>query len=521
MRLPAILALAGLARVVGLGWGLPDGSHFFSYHPDEFSIAGTALGMLNAGDANPRFFHYGSLTIYLTVVTALPFHRLGLIGTVVGTHVVARMWGIAFGIATVWIVYRLGRRLAGERAAVVAALLVALAPGHVLHSAYAAVDVPAAFFVALTLWLAAIAGEGRAPKWFALAGATAGLAAATKYSVGVVAIAPIVAAARSPSDAAGRQRIVRVLVVVAAAGAAFLAATPFAVLDFPAFWEDVSYELFEHPREGHLNIFEGTGNGWWMHLGTNLPYVLGWPLLLASLFGLGRLARRRAPLDVLILSFAVPYFLMLGFSQVRFLRYTLPLVPVLALAATEGFGAVGRRWRRVAEVGVVASLALLTAGQQLSLLREDPRTAAAAWLARNAPPGASVGLVHFPWFYTPPVTPWNGGLDGRPRFVAEMKGGGGRYRFVLCEDWDTAKLERERPDWILLSEFEWREEERLGDPEASTFRSALSRHYREVSRFERFPAGARWIFGRRFAPHDWLYPFADVRIYRHRGGGTP
>ena len=77
--IPALVALALAVRLTGLSWGLPDATPFFSYHPDEFSVAGTVNGMLNAGELNPRFFHYGSAMIYLTGLVCWPLAAAGLL----------------------------------------------------------------------------------------------------------------------------------------------------------------------------------------------------------------------------------------------------------------------------------------------------------------------------------------------------------------------------------------------------------------------------------------------------------
>ena len=91
-RWVAAITLSALAvRLVGIRWGIPDAMHFFSYHPDEFSTAGTVTGMLNTGSLNPRFFHYGSLTIYLTALLAAPAKALGWVQSVAETHLLGRV----------------------------------------------------------------------------------------------------------------------------------------------------------------------------------------------------------------------------------------------------------------------------------------------------------------------------------------------------------------------------------------------------------------------------------------------
>lgn len=513
----AVIALALGLRLAAIRWGLPDWNHFFSYHPDEFETAGRAIRILNTGDWNPEFFHYGSLFLYLTTILAWPFHALGLVTTVTGTHVVARVVAAMLGAATVLVVERTGRRLVGPRFAVLAALFLAVAPGHVLHSGFATVDVPATFFVALATHLALRARSTTARRDFLLAGAAAGLAAGTKYAAGLVLLAPL-AAAWLLAGSAVRERVVRMAVVAAAAAAAFFVAVPYALVTPDRFRHDVLYELVEHPREGHLDIFTRTGDGWSYHLFGNLPYVFGVPLLLLAALGVARLARRRRPEDLVLLAFALPYFAGLGLSSVRFLRYTLPLAPALALAAASAIQALATtpRTRRLAAPFAGLGLAVaasLTGLQLVAMTRPDPRTRAAEWVAAHVPSGRTIGLPSVPWFATPPVSPWNGGERSRDRFMGESSA----WRFALCETWDLATLERARPDVFVMSEFDVRDATRLHNASARRFLDALARDYDVGARFEGMSPSRRRFFGRAFAPHDWLYPFAEVDVWLRRG----
>jgi 4-amino-4-deoxy-L-arabinose transferase-like glycosyltransferase len=524
----AVLVLALAVRIAGLTWGLPDETHFFSYHPDEFMIAGAAQGMVSAGTYNPGNFNYGSLTIYLTCLFLWPLHAAGVVKTVAGAHVVARLVTLAFGVGTVWICYGLGRRLLRWRGGLWAALIVALMPGHALHSGFATVDVPATFFVTTALLFSIRFLESAERRELILAAVASGLAAATKYNAGLVLLAPLTAVLLRRREKC-LPREVPLGAAIAACGAvavgAFLLAMPYAVLDFPAFWRDFSYELLVHPRVGHLNIFTETGNGWWYHLARNLPYVLGIPLLVAALGGLVVMIRQRRPADWILLAFGLPTFVTLGLSLVRFHRYTLVLAPVCAIAALrfvemewagDRLGSAGRALRRSALVLIVASLVILTGRQQLELARVDPRDRAAAWLARHARVGASVGLLHVPWFYTPSVSPWNGGEQTRRQFEALRAAGPQRFRLVLCEDWSIEALRRQRPDYLLVSEFEWREERRLEDSRALAFLREVDDRYECIANFAAIPPAQRRLFGSAFAPHDWLYPFATVEIHQRR-----
>ncbi|HEX3000145.1 MAG TPA: hypothetical protein VHR86_07905, partial [Armatimonadota bacterium] len=60
-----IIILGFTLRVVGLHWGMPCAEHYHSYHPDEVIMV-SAIANVNplAGDFDPGFYNYGSLTFF-------------------------------------------------------------------------------------------------------------------------------------------------------------------------------------------------------------------------------------------------------------------------------------------------------------------------------------------------------------------------------------------------------------------------------------------------------------------------
>ncbi len=172
-----IFALA--LRLPGLTWGLPSAEHWYSYHPDERQIAEAVYNVATGSDWNPHFFNYPSLFIYLTYFAYSLQTLFGLSTPAQGAapwpflHDVmlcGRLVCALLGAFTVPAVYLIGQRLAGlapssnqwsfsrlqEGASpalwpLFAAFLMAVLPGHVQHSHFATVDVPATFFVAWSL----------------------------------------------------------------------------------------------------------------------------------------------------------------------------------------------------------------------------------------------------------------------------------------------------------------------------------------------------------------------------------
>ncbi|MBA2259315.1 MAG: phospholipid carrier-dependent glycosyltransferase, partial [Acidobacteria bacterium] len=240
----------------------------------------------------------------------------------------ARAVTATLGTATVALVYFIGLRW-GTRYALVAASLMAVMPLHVRESHYVLTDVPVTFFVTLTFLLSLRANEQGRAVAFLLAGAAAGLAAATKYTGAVALLLPLVAAWMThgvrPSRLAGA------LAAIAGAAVAFLVAAPYTLLDLPGFLNGYavlmkSYAGKHPPDAPAITYLKHLRNAFW------------WPGMIAILggviFGIVRAingpGRVRWTLAVL---FPLVFFWFISRQAMVFGRYALPLVPFLCILA--------------------------------------------------------------------------------------------------------------------------------------------------------------------------------------------
>lgn len=507
----AIFALALAVRVVGLTWGLPNAQRFYSYHPDESpqQIVGAVFHLLQ-GDFNPHFFNYPSLTVYATWLFYQILSLAGQTTNAPGAHypwdvardviLAGRLFSVLCGAGTAAFSYGIARQLGLNRGALVAGITVALLPGLVQHSHFATVDVPATFFVVWCVWLSLRARTGRA---ILVAALVAGLAAGAKYNAGLVAIVPMICALQLPLK--NRWLLVVLAPVLALLG--FLVTTPFAVLDFPEFWGNpspqvqtgISFELLTHPRIGSGDLFQGTGNGWLYHLTFNLPFIMTAPLEIFALLGLGLAARERRWWPVLV--FVGLFFLSLGFSQVRFMRYLFPIAPFLCVTAA--YAAARLPKPQVWGAALVLVVAAALPGIIQPFVSVDPRDSVAQIIKRDG--RKPVALAHNPWFYTPPFQPEGFNHPVPNTIVIEFENLGSTSAPI-----------------ITVSEFEFRESQRLDslkkNPryyDQSTWISDLTAQFEtDPHQFYFYPNYYPWSLpGREFVPHDYLYPNPQTWIF--------
>lgn len=413
-RSSALVVLLGagfLLRVWGLDYGLP----MSSARPDEEVLIQKILGF-DAGDPNPHWFIYPTLSLYVLyawVKTAfVAGHAVGLWGgptdlaTLVRTepaslYLVARALAAAFGTATIWAAYALGRTAANAGAGLIAALLTAVCFLHVRESHFFKPDVTLSFFTTLAL-LGCVRLQQRGTWGAAIAaGVVCGLAVAVKY--GVVLLAPLLLAAllAPPPGRGVPGRPARAAVALAATGVAFAVTSPYALIAYD--------ELFRALRVVRMWVGQagdGVASGFRYHALYSFLAAQGLPLSAAVLGALAWAARERSLAP--IAAFAAASLLQLGLSAAALSRYVTPILPALyVLVGAASMRLLVRMPPRTAPIAGGLLLGILVARPLHSAVRfdqiiaePDTRLLAESWMDAHVPRGSSVLLLGAPWPYT-------------------------------------------------------------------------------------------------------------------------
>jgi 4-amino-4-deoxy-L-arabinose transferase-like glycosyltransferase len=425
--LPVALAL----RVYGLDW---DRGLYF--HPDERQILMVVERLavpahwqeLFTPDSslNPRFFAYGSFPIYLlrlcAWVVALwrpawasmsQFYRLG------------RLLSALFDTATVAITYVLARKLFDRRVGLLAAAFVTFTVLHIQLAHFYTVDTVLTTLALLAVNKAVdVAREGRLRHGVML-GALFGAALATKVSALPLALVVVLAWLAStwavqPMRGPMRARLKtawtavrrRVVVTFAVGAVCFVLLQPYAVIDAYRFVTGVGQELamaqgwYDFP---YTRQYAGT----WPYLYQARQIVLfamGLPLGLVSLGGLLwmglRVWRHPVPDLAVLVAWMLLYAVTQGAAYAKFIRYTLPLLPLLCLAgsamwvtAWDGEGGAATKVNRHRGRKIILTISLVAvllstvfyAGAFLNVYRQ-PHTwvQASVWLCQHLESGSTV-----------------------------------------------------------------------------------------------------------------------------------
>lgn len=400
----AILFLAGSFRLVGLNWD--QGGHM---HPDERAII-MAVETLHWPDSlNPKFFAYGNLPFYLLrLVGSFAGHFESSLGNYQQINLVGRFISAMFELGTVVVIYLLGRRIESDKLGLWSAFLysVAVLPIQLAH--FYAVDTLLTFFIATSLFLLTCFVKTTKRRYLIYFGLFWGMALATKASAAMLAIPFLVALAGKYYKSIPKLILWGGLSVVVAA-ATFTLNEPFAILDYQTFRTQLQQQeamtrdawVFPYTLQ-YVNKIP-----YWHEFKNIYLWGLGPVLATLSLAGIGILGfvcvRKKQLAMLVVLTFAAFYFGVVGKFAIGFIRYMLPIYPILCL----GGGIVISRlsWHtkigKLVLTGLLGGLAIWPLSFMTIYTQPNARTAASQWIYANIPEGSTIAREH-----------WDDGLPG-------------------------------------------------------------------------------------------------------------
>ncbi len=430
LALVAILISAFSLRFYDVNW---DDNRFL--HPDELFVTirandqihfdqGFSWELISNPDTsplNPRSrtcgdnlcnYSYGALPLIITDFSA------EMLGKIIGPewsnfdHIprVGRTFSSVIDTLTVLLVFLVATRLFGTKPGLLSAAIYAGTPLAIQLSHFFTTDIWLACFVMLTLWCSLLALDKERHGWFILAGASFGFALATKGSIlllaGAVAVAAVLVAYRSFDVNDPAKAIVNAISRLAVSGLGALAA--FAIFEPYALMRASTYinQLQEQQQMSSGEIdFPFTRR----YVGTKpilyqLESITKWGMgpvaAILGFIGIGlmfwwMIRNKRADLAV-ILTFVVLQGAVIMLPQVKFMRYQIPVVPIMAIgggiAIWTGYKWLSRRLNRgfgtIFVTACLAGIALWTAMFASIYTGDHPRIAASKWIYANAPMGS-------------------------------------------------------------------------------------------------------------------------------------
>ncbi len=242
-----------------------------------------------------------------------------------------------FGIASLYVLYRLGRYFFNPEVGLIASLFLALNTLHIAKCQTISVDVPLVFFILLAfipIWRISIEGKVRD---YILSGIVVGLASGTKYTGLFCSIAILGAHLYYHSGKPSGGMVKKLLhpYLWMSAGAViitFILVSPYCVINFTEFLNSVEFER-TRVSLGHFGQVS-SANSFFTYVFVIFPDVMSLPVAIVTAIGLIYGLWRFRQSSILLSLFPIIYFLIIGSWRFYAPHYFLPMVPLLYLFVT-------------------------------------------------------------------------------------------------------------------------------------------------------------------------------------------
>jgi 4-amino-4-deoxy-L-arabinose transferase-like glycosyltransferase len=307
-------------------------------------------------------------------------YQIGGVSTLAG-----RLMSAAFGLATVALLYFIGRLLYNPRVGFIAALIGSVMPYLVVVNRQILLDGPMTFFATLALYLLARFAQSLKPVWLYAAASVLGLTFLAKET-SILLLSGVYAFL-----ALTRTVTVRLRHIAIATGIYFVI-----ILVYP-----VTVALSGASSTGrNFLVWQllRRPNHSWLFYPSVVPFALGIPVVVATIVGLWFLRKHSAWQEKLLIWWILGPVIFFEIWAVKGYQYLLPIAAPVAILAARALCAIPRmtirRWRLpntasfYAATAVTVSWLLLT-----SLVNILPATAGTAFLAGTGgvPGGRAAG----------------------------------------------------------------------------------------------------------------------------------
>ncbi len=493
-----ILASALALRLPAIGWGLPPTiPHVVasdirsSYSFDEDDILTSASFTQPAKlDFDVHMYHWGTLHLEITAVWLELVQAVGMFrgpwreayyqmvpGFFERVYMAGRMLSILTGLLSIILVYLLGREIENRSTALWAAAVLAVSPVHLLGSTQIRVDMTMMALLTLTAWLGARAQKHWQPWRLIALGFVGGLAVTAKYPA-IFAVLPILAAVVATS----RFRFRATAFISMGTITGCMVGQPYLLTRFPAMVQQIQPHLVaQTPTQFKLSAIELL----WLSFINTARFLIGPVALGAVVAGIWKLVRRHDPADWLVLTGLAGMIVSLIPLRWPLLRYLIPLLPFLAVAAGIAIATFGQGWQWLAGCAVLVFPVCASLAQLHYMTSSHPANQILHVILDTVPPGTTVSrLIR----ELPPLDCKIYPMGPNPFF---------------------ADLTQDPPAWVLTADLPTQEY-----PAAT--QALLKNSYEKIAeaRISRILAWA--TFGESGAPHDWKYTHPWMALYRRR-----
>jgi hypothetical protein len=310
----SLLVFLCIAIILGIGaflrlWQI----NSVGFNTDEAVYSGQAAAIAQVPVLKDIFPVFRAHPLLFQFILALVFH-FGV------SDVGARVVAVLIGMANVFLVYKLGKLLYGESAGLLAALIMAVMPYHVVVTRQVLLDGPMVFFATLTLYLLArFANTGRS-IWLHATGIGLGLTFLSKET-GIIMLGAVYAFLALSGE-------LKVRITDLALSTFFMALM---IAPFP-----LSIMLAGSSNTGRSylvwQLFRRANHTWGFYFLT-VPAAIGFLVVALALLGLWLLYKERSWRERLLVWWIIVPFAFFELWPTKGFQYLLPIAPPFAVLA--------------------------------------------------------------------------------------------------------------------------------------------------------------------------------------------
>jgi len=399
-KIATILISGFLLRIIGINWDL--GIHL---HPDERALMMTTSSLNFFDKLNPHLFNYGSLPIYLLkgFGQIIDFFLNTHFATYGQMLYLGRFLSTLADIGTIFLIYKISRLLfKNKKIAIFSSFLYSIAFFPIQNSHFFIADTFLTFFLTFTLYRLLIYSSKPTNRNLIIVAAVYSASITSKFTA--ILFIPVILTIILLKSKEKIKKSIFFLLFLFLFSFIFM---PFMFIDYQNFVRDVSSQL-------RLNNNAYTFPYTLQYVNT-MPYIyylknifiwgLGPILSILSIFGIFLIIKfikkkKEFNADNLLLFsvFYLFYFLVIGRSAVKFMRYMLPFYPFLIIMAGFGLYYLNRSKKLYFKYSayIFSFLILFWTFMFMNIfLQEHTRITASKWINKNIPDGSVIATEHW------------------------------------------------------------------------------------------------------------------------------
>lgn len=409
-----ILSIAFFLRTININW-----DENYNFHPDERAIIMFTIDLrmpsnLNEflsidSPLNPKFFAYGNFPLYLLkIISEIASKFDPTLNDYGRIHMVGRLISAFFDTLTVLIVYLIGKKANSFKTGLFSSAIYTFTFLPIQLSHFYAVDTILNFFMILLIFILITYYKNPKKIYSVLMGTVFGFSLATKISalpiVSLVIFLFVYKAYQNKKDI--KKIAVHLLLFSFFSISFFIALQPYVLIDFPEFLKQtnlqtqMSKDPFVFPftlqyvnKIRYLYEFKNIFL-WGAGPFITILAILGFAKILKGI------KKENNFIYIVLASYFTIYFLLFGSFAVGWMRYMLPIYPLIALFSglmiiefTKKIKFIALKYIFFLLIIILGSIHTATL---ISIYRErNPRIIASEWINKNIPYGSTIAIEHW------------------------------------------------------------------------------------------------------------------------------